>query len=141
MTTFLNQRSFLISAGIILSMFFQNIQAMEPTQEDSIQNWLSENSLVVTNQIAPSIIHFDSQGRFKYLIPNGDTESEGVWRIAGDNLCVTITTLPLGKTPQEYCISLKEKSLGSQWELNDPQRGVIKYKLVKGHPKLDVTNK
>jgi hypothetical protein len=102
-----------------------------PTQ--SLTLLISGNTLVVVNRFGATLIHFKKNGLFRHF-DQQDQASNGTWRATTDSICMTITTLPPGRTPKEYCMEMKGRSFGSSWEKEYPRNGTIKYKLLVGHP-------
>ncbi|ATE59696.1 hypothetical protein [Thauera sinica] len=107
----------------------------EDTSTSSVDRLVSGNTLAVSNRFGPTLIHFYEGGRFRHIGLPGQT-AEGVWRAADDSICVTVTSLPPGRVPQEFCLELKGRSFGSKWTAEDPRNGTIVYELLKGHPEF-----
>lgn len=129
-----------ISTAFIL-LLSQGAWSVESSTSKNLNELISGNSLKVTNKFGFSLIHFGSDGRFRHLTPEGHQGSEGVWRAVDDSICMTVTSLPPGRTPQEHCLEFKDRSFGKSWSKDDPRNGTVEYKLLAGHPSVDTLQK
>lgn len=121
-------------AALLCAAILQEGHAMDASVQH-LSKLISGNSLEVVNRYTPSIIHFEEGGKFRHMGPHGQS-SEGVWRATDDSICFTVVPQPGGRAPQEFCLNLKGRSLGSTWTAEDPKNGTIKYKLLEGHQNL-----
>lgn len=120
-------------AALLLAAFAQTGLAMDEAPQPPGQ-LVSGNTLVVKNWFGPTLIQFHADQHFQQLAPNGRS-SAGNWRATEDSVCLTVTTLPPGREPREYCLELQGRALGSAWEgPADPRNGPISYQLLQGHP-------
>jgi hypothetical protein len=126
---------------VFILLLSQGAWSVDLSTSKNLNELFSGNSLQVTNKFGFSLIHFGSDGRFRHLTPEGNQGSDGVWRAVDDSICMTVTSLPLGRTPQEHCLEFKDKSFSKPWAKDDPRNGTVEYKLLVGHPGVDTLQK